>query len=91
MTSWFPRVFPGVRMLLLCARSWRRLLALLRDAFFPADKRVGGTWVYGDGVEGTLRALLLVAKVGARVRAFSSTRRPHLPTQRRTQSCGCMT
>ncbi len=44
---------------------WSTGLSHLREAFFPADKRIGGTWVWAEGVVGILRAVLLVAKVGA--------------------------
>ncbi len=46
-----------------CPR-WSSALSQLRQAFFPADKRIGGTWVWSEGVVGILRAVLLVAKVG---------------------------
>ncbi len=60
-----------------CPR-WSSALCQLRLAFFPADKRIGGTWVWAEGVVGILRAVLLVAKVGVQVQRQRTGSLSHL-------------
>ncbi len=53
---------------MLRGSSWGAMYSALRPHFF-GKRACNMTWVMGQGVAGTMRALMLVAKVGDRSRS----------------------